>query len=63
MIIEAILYKRAWRTLYMVFGEQMNQEAIDTMDSVIESVRLDMVDNAKWREEEYGLQNQATEKI
>ncbi len=31
-------FKTAWATLYMIFSEQMNQECIDLMDGVLESV-------------------------
>ena len=43
------LYPVAWNILYSCFSEQMNQEALDLMDSVEQSVRLD--------EEEYEDEN------
>ena len=36
-----ITYKEAWRTLVMCFGERMQDEELELMDSVLQSVKLD----------------------
>lgn len=36
------IFKIAWWELYKCLGENLNQEGLDLMDSVLEGVRLDM---------------------
>lgn len=55
-MIEAILYKRAWRVLYMVFGEQEREADLKLMDSVMEATQHEL-------EELNGLQNQTTKEV
>jgi len=38
----AKLYKSAWVRLASVFGEQINQEALDIMEAVISGVKLEL---------------------
>ena len=42
MIIEAVMYKRAWRTLYQVFSEQERQADMELMDSVMETTQFEL---------------------
>ena len=39
------LYQIAWNTLAMVFGEQMNNEALETIEAVLKSVKADLEDS------------------
>ena len=41
LVEERNLYKEAWRVLAMCFGERMQDNALDLMDSVLQSVKLD----------------------
>jgi len=36
-----ITYKEAWNTLAMCFGERMQDEELELMDAVLDSVKLD----------------------
>jgi mannose/fructose-specific phosphotransferase system component IIA len=45
------IYKNAWNTLYMIFGEQMNQEALDLMSSTLESEKIEEEERLKARED------------
>ena len=45
------LYEIAWNKLCQVFEEQLNYEAIDVMDSVLEGVKLEAIDEITIKEE------------
>lgn len=45
------LYEMAWNKLYELFGEQLKQPGLDTMDSVLKGVRLEMEGEKEAREE------------
>jgi len=36
------IYESAWNELYKLFGERMEQENIDVMDSVLKGVKLEL---------------------
>jgi hypothetical protein len=44
----------AWCELYKVFSEQMRQDEVDLMDSVLQSVDADMRDEMKRQEGDSG---------
>ena len=50
-------YKEAWVQLYNVFGERMQSEEQELMDSVLQSVKLDL------EEQQNAIQNQAPDKV
>lgn len=51
------IYKEAWDTLAMCFGEQLNQEALDLMDGVLKATMAD------GEEQQNALQDETTEPI
>lgn len=51
------VYKNAWYTLAMCFGERSQQDELDLMDAVLESVKLD------YEEWQHAVQNKKTDKI
>lgn len=60
-MIDGILYKRAWRTLAMVFGEQENTEALKIMDAVLHGVYLEMhSEREQFKEEANATKNKKT---
>ncbi len=38
----SMLYQVAWSTLSMVFGEYQNDEALETMEAVLEGVKVEL---------------------
>lgn len=42
--IPPLVYAEAWRVLYSTFGEHMQQDELDLMDSVLSGVKLEMQD-------------------
>lgn len=51
MCKESSLYEIAWNKLYQVFGEQLNQEALEVMDGVLKGVELEVTDKITMKEE------------
>jgi len=47
------VYHVAWDTLEMVFGEQMNQEALETMKAVLKGVKSGLKDDVKCKTGRY----------
>lgn len=45
------VYREAWKELCNVFGERMQQEELDLMDSVLRGVALDIKDNMEQQNE------------
>ena len=41
------VFAEAWARLYSLFGEQLNQDALDTMDAVWNGVVAEMQDEMK----------------
>ena len=35
------LYEEAWNMLTMVFGEQLNEASLETMDAILDATKLD----------------------
>lgn len=48
--ISPIVYVTAWNELYKCFGERMQQEELDLMDSVLQGVELDMQEESILRQ-------------
>lgn len=45
------IYETAWNELYKLFGERMEQENIDVMDSVLKGVKLELESEEEARKE------------
>jgi len=41
MLEEGNIYKEAWAQLYNAFGERMQNEELELMDSVLQAMKLD----------------------
>jgi len=55
--MEDAIYKEAWAQLYNAFGERMQDEELELMDTVLQAMKLD-------REERHNaLQNKTADQI
>lgn len=46
--LPSTIYAEAWATLYNCFGERMQQEELDLMDSILGGIEANHQEKAKW---------------
>jgi len=46
------IYKEAWQVLYACLGERMQDEEMELMDAVLQSVKSDYEEHEKWLTEQ-----------
>lgn len=43
--LQSVVFVVAWNELYKLYGERLDQENLDIMDSVLQGVKADMKDD------------------